>query len=287
MKNAIKCVIFLPNIKKNGKIQHHFSPVVFYIMKSVISKLLWVVPACLVSSSIFAEESKLSVENGLVSGNIGLVSKYVYRGGVENDDIAVQGGLEYVHKSGVSVGYWGSTLDYDATDERRDHGFEHDFYLAYAQQINPDWSYKVQTTAYVYQNGGSIYGEGNEHRRTTAFDVLAELAYKDVSLDASVLLADASFGNAGDVYLSASYSHALPQDFILNASIGGSAYNSSRDDSLIQTTQDFAFNEARIGVSKVIADTGVTASFDYVIGGEDRLGQDFDDNAVLGLNYSF
>ncbi|AYO52934.1 TorF family putative porin [Acinetobacter wuhouensis] len=256
-------------------------------MNSIISPLFWAVPLCIASATVCAEESNISVANGLVSGNIGLVSKYVYRGGVENDDIAVHGGLEYVHKSGVSVGYWGSTLDYDATDERRDHGFEHDFYLAYAQQINPDWSYKVQTTAYVYQNGGSIYGEGNEHRRTTAFDVLAELAYKDVSLDASVLLADASFGNAGDVYLSASYSHALPQDFILNASIGGSAYNSSRDDSLIQTTQDFAFNEARIGVSKVIADTGVTASFDYVIGGEDRLGQDFDDNAVLGLNYSF
>ncbi len=256
-------------------------------MNLMISKFLWAVPVCFVSSCIFAEESKVSVENGLVSGNIGLVSKYIYRGGVENDDIAMQGGLEYAHKSGISVGYWGSTLDYDATDDRHDHGFEHDLYVAYGQQVNPDWSYKVQTTAYVYQNGGSIYGENNEHRRTTAFDVLAEVAYKDLTLDASVLLADASFGNAGDVYLSASYSYRLPQDFMLKASVGGSAYNSGRNDSLIQTTKDFAFNEARVGVSKVIANTGVTASFDYILGGKDRVGHDFDDHTVFGLNYSF
>ncbi len=256
-------------------------------MNSFIAQLLWAVPLCLISGTTFAEEPKTAIENGLVSGNIGLVSKYIYRGGIENDDIAMQGGLEYAHKSGVSVGYWGSTLDYDATDEHHGHGFEHDIYVAYSKQINSEWSYKVQTTAYLYQNGGSVYGDENEHRRTTAFDVLAEVNYKDLSVDASVLLADASFGNAGDVYLSAHYSHALPHDFILNTSVGGSAYNSSRDDSLIQTTQDFSFNEARIGVSKVIAKTGVTASFDYVFGGEDRLGHDFDDNAVFGLNYSF
>ena len=256
-------------------------------MNSIISKLLWAVPISVISCVAFADDAHVPLENGIISGNVGLVSKYIYRGGVENDDIAMQGGLDYAHKSGISVGYWGSTLDYDATDENHEHGFEHDFYVAYGQQINQDWSYKVQTTAYLYQNGGSIYGENNEHRRTTAFDVLAEIAYKDVSLDASVMLADATFANAGDVYLSASYSHALPQDFIFKTSIGGSAYNSSRDDSLIQTTKDFAFNEARVGVSKAIADTGMTASFDYVIGGEDRLGEDFDDNVVLGLTYNF
>ena len=185
------------------------------------------------------------------------------------------------------MGYWGSTLDYDSTDEQHDHGFEHDIYLAYHHQISKDWSYKLQTTAYLYQNGGTVYAEGNDHRRTTAFDVLAEVAYKDLSLNAAVILADASFGNAGDTYLSARYSHALPQDFLFNASIGCSVYNSQRDDNIIQTTQNFAFNEARVGVSKSVTNTGLTASFDYVVGGEDRLGEELDNHAVLGLNYSF
>ena len=256
-------------------------------MNSLLTQCVWAVPICILTCSTFAEESQISTSEGIISGDVGLVSQYIYRGGVENNDIAIQGGVEYAHKSGFSVGYWGSTLDYDSTDEQHDHGFEHDIYLAYHHQISKDWSYKLQTTAYLYQNGGTVYAEGNDHRRTTAFDVLAEVAYKDLSLNAAVILADASFGNAGDTYLSARYSHALPQDFLFNASIGCSVYNSQRDDNIIQTTQNFAFNEARVGVSKSVTNTGLTASFDYVVGGEDRLGEELDNHAVLGLNYSF
>lgn len=238
------------------------------------------------SNFIYAAQAPITPSNGVWSGNIGAVSQYIYRGGVENDKVAVQAGLEYAHKSGISMGYWGSTLDYDSTDETRNHGFENDFYIAYGDEINPDLSYSLQATAYVYHHGGTIYGD--EHKRTTtAFDVLGELAYKEITLAASVLLADASFGNAGDVYLSAAYSHTLPKNVIVNASVGGSAYNSSRDDELIQTTKDFAFNEARIGLRRSIANTGVIASLDYVVGGEDRLGEDFDNHVVFGLNYYF
>lgn len=162
-------------------------------MNSLLTQCVWAVPICILTCSTFAEESQISTSEGIISGDVGLVSQYIYRGGVENNDIAIQGGVEYAHKSGFSVGYWGSTLDYDSTDEQHDHGFEHDIYLAYHHQISKDWSYKLQTTAYLYQNGGTVYAEGNDHRRTTAFDVLAEVAYKDLSLNAAVILADASF----------------------------------------------------------------------------------------------
>lgn len=253
-----------------------------FSFKKLMMTLCVVVP----SSALYAAQAPITTSNGVWSGNIAAVSQYIYRGGVENDKVAIQTGLEYAHKSGMSVGYWGSTLDYDATDETRNHGFEHDFYVAYGNEINPDLSYNLQATAYVYHHGGTIYGDENK-RKTTAFDVLGELAYKEVTFAASVLVADASFGNAGDVYLSAAYNHPLPQNFILNASVGGSAYNGSRDDELIQTTQDFAFNEARIGLSKSIAETGIVASLDYVMGGEDRLGEDFDNHVVFGLDYHF
>ena len=240
---------------------------------------------CMASTSLFAQSSDAFL-GGSVSGNVGVVSQYVYRGGVENNDVAVQGGLEYAHPIGWALGYWGSTLDYDSTDENEDHGFEHDFYVAYAKDINDDWSYRLQATSYVYQNGGTIKIE-NDDRKTTAFDVLGSLSYRNFSLALSVLLADASFGNAGDSYLNASYSYALPQNFMLNTAVGMSFYNGQRDDAVVQTKQDFAFNDAHIGISKDIADTGITASFDYVIGGEDRYGDDFDNNLVIGLNYSF
>lgn len=251
---------------------------------SSVQKII-IASSCMASSSIFAQTSDLLL-GGSVSGNVGVVSQYVYRGGVENNDVAVQGGLEYAHPTGFAVGYWGSSLDYDATDDSKDTGFEHDFYVAYGTELNQDWSYRIQATSYVYQNGGSITIDQDD-RKTTAFDVLGALSYRDFSLALSVLLADASFGNAGDSYLNASYSYALPQNFMLNTAVGVSVYNSQRDDAVVQTKQDFAFNDAHIGISKEIAETGMTASFDYVIGGEDRYGNNFDNNVVMGLNYSF
>jgi uncharacterized protein (TIGR02001 family) len=244
----------------------------------------------MITMPAFAEDHMTtSPTAGELTASFAVVNKYIYRGGVENDGVALQTGLEYTHKSGVTVGYWGSTLDYDLSDdsEDKDHGFEHDFYLAYVQDINPDWRYKVQGAVYYYQNGGTVYAENGDERKTTAFDILGELAYKDLTLAASVMLADASFANAGDVYLSAAYSYALPQNFMLNTSVGASIYNSSRDDSMIETKNDVAFNEARVGVSKEIANTRATASLDYVVGGKDRFDTDFDDQVVVGLNFSF
>ncbi|WP_347453445.1 hypothetical protein [Acinetobacter thermotolerans] len=100
------------------------------------------------------------------------------------------------------------------------------------------------------------------------------------------MLADASYANAGDVYLSAAYSYPLPKDFSLNTSIGASIYNDSHDDQLLNTTESVAFNEARIGFSKTLAEK-IDVSLDYVYGGEDREGSDLDDHVVVGVNYNF
>ncbi|MFW1735179.1 MULTISPECIES: TorF family putative porin [unclassified Acinetobacter] len=256
-------------------------------MNSLISKLLWAIPICIASCPAFAQQANVLVKNGMISGNVGLVSKYIYRGGIENDDVAVQGGLSYAHKSGITFGYWGSTLSYNPTDVMQDHGFENNFYLAYAQEVAQNWSYNLRTTAYVYHKGGTIYADQADHRKTTYTDLSAELSYKNLTAGASVMLADASSANAGDIYLSIAYRHALAQDFIFNTSIGASLYNSHRDDSIVQTEQDFTLSEMRLGLSKTIANTGVTASLDYVIGGKDRLGEGYKDNMLFGLAYSF
>lgn len=256
-------------------------------MKSTLFKALWVLPIGAFSCSVLADQAQYSVANGIVTGNVGVVSQYIYRGGVENDELAAQGGVEYAHKSGIAVGYWGSTLDYNPVNETKNHGFEHDFYLSYGQEIAKNLSYKLKATAYVYQNANNVYAEQNQHRKATAYDVLGELAYQDLSLGVAVMLADASSANAGDVYISAAYSHPLIHDFILNTSVGASIYNSSHDDLIVQTKKDFVFSEAKIGLSKAITDTGLLATLDYVVGGKDRLGDDFDNHVVVGLNYNF
>lgn len=239
-------------------------------------------------SSISALAAQENVEHGVLSGSIGAVTKYVYRGGVENDDIAFQGGLQYAHKSVVFVGYWGSTLDYDSTDEHKDHGFEHDFAIGYANEINEDLSYSTQVTAFVYQNGGRSYNaDRTESRRSTGTEWFTALDFKDLSLGLGVALSDANYGNAGDVYLSAGYGYPLIYDISLNTSVGASIYNDNRDDDLIQTSKTFVVNETRLGLSTPLADSSVDIALDYIWGGKNRLNEKLDDHLVFAVNYSF
>lgn len=258
-------------------------------MQKISHKIAFPLLFAVSSMSVLAEESPTSTTTGKFTGSLTVVNKYIYRGGVENDDVTVQAGLAYAHPSGFTLGYWGSTLGYDPSDSRsgKDHGLENDFYVAYGNQINQDWRYKVQTTAYYYQDGGTVYAENGDERKTTAVDVLGELSYKDLTLGTVVMLSDASFANAGDVYVSAAYSYALPQNFSVNTSVGASIYNSSRDNGLIETKNDVAFNEARLGVSKQFPKTGMTLFTDYVLGGRDRFDTHFDNQFVAGASFNF
>lgn len=120
------------------------------------------------------------------------------------------------------------------------------------------------------------YDENDDKPKTTAFDVLGKLAYKDLTLSTAVMLMEASLAHAADRYLTAAYRYALPQNFMLNTSVGASIDKSSHDDSRIETKSDGAFKEVRIGLSKEIANTGATASVDYGMGGKDHFDTDFD-----------
>lgn len=241
-----------------------------------------------VTTPAFATEQIEPTAQGQWSANIGVVSKYVYRGSVENNDLAIQGGFGYTHRSGLLVEYWGSTLDYDPSDENKTHGFENDFYIGYTNEINENFSLSTKLAAYFYHRGGSVYNEDlTEKRQTTGTEWITQLDYQNLALSMAVSLSDVNYGNAGDVYLSAGYSYELPQDFAINTLLGVNVFNSSRDDSLIETRKSSVFNEARLGLSKSFADTGVDMTLDYIWGGNDRTNENLDDHLVFGLSYSF
>ena len=64
-----------------------------------------------------------------LSGNIGVVSQYIFRGFVENENPSVQGGLDWAADNGFYVGYWGSNIGYG--DEDSNNAVENDFYLGW------------------------------------------------------------------------------------------------------------------------------------------------------------
>ncbi|OIJ39206.1 MULTISPECIES: TorF family putative porin [Acinetobacter] len=120
---------------------------------SQLPKLGLLVLLVTMTSDAFVEDTQ-NLSKGELSATIGTVNKYIYRGGEENDDPSVQFGLEYTYNSGIFLGYWGSTLNYDSSDANQDHGFEHDFYIGYGRVLNENWSYKSQIVSYYYQKGG-------------------------------------------------------------------------------------------------------------------------------------
>ncbi|OTG76974.1 hypothetical protein B9T33_15690 [Acinetobacter sp. ANC 5054] len=212
------------------------------------------------------------------SGNIGILSSYNLRGITnvpENKDATIQGGLDYSHASGFYAGYWGSTLNYG---DDVPNGFENDFYAGYNGTINDDLGYTLGLTYYYYYDIDTSDANGLE--------TLVGLNYKDFGLTAQTLLEDTLWGNTGDTYFKASYSYPLPQDFSLDTALGLYAYKKSGD-FIEGTTESFGFRHFDIGLSKPLADTGVTASMNYTLGGYDRFDEKQKNKVVLGLKYEF
>jgi len=237
-------------------------------------KALAVAAVASASSFTFADEP---TSPHSVSGNIGVLSSYNLRGITntpENKDATINGGLDYNHASGFYAGWWGSTLDYG---DDFPNAFENDFYAGYSGSINDDWGYTAGITYYYYYDIGNSGSNG--------FETMLSLTYKDLGITAQTLLEDLDWGNAGDTYLKASYSYALPKDFSLDTALGLYIYEKDGD---IEGTEDsFGFRHFDIGLSKPLADTGVTASMNYIFGGYNRFDEKQKNKVVLGLGYSF
>lgn len=254
-------------------------------------KALAVAAVASASSFTFADEP---TSPHSVSGNIGVLSSYNLRGITntpENKDATINGGIDYNHASGFYAGWWGSTLRYSAGTDLFENAagelvevetgevtnaFENDFYAGYSGSINDDWGYTVGLTYYYYYDIGNSGSNG--------FETMLGLTYKDLGITAQTLLEDLDWGNAGDTYLKASYSYALPKDFSLDTALGLYLYDKNGP---IEAADTFSFRHFDIGLSKALADTGVTASMNYILGGYDRNDVKQKNKVVLGLGYSF
>jgi uncharacterized protein (TIGR02001 family) len=81
-----------------------------------------------------------------VSGNIAVYTDYSFRGISQTSrNMAVQGGFDFNHDSGLFAGYWASSTNFGNTY------MENDFYGGYAGAID-DWSYKLSATFFYYPN---------------------------------------------------------------------------------------------------------------------------------------
>ncbi len=88
-----------------------------------------------------------------LSGNAALVSEYRFRGiDLSGGDIAIQGGIDLAHDSGIYLGTWGSSLDEDTV------GYGHtelDVYGGWSGDIGEGVALDIGAIVYIYPDAGA------------------------------------------------------------------------------------------------------------------------------------
>jgi uncharacterized protein (TIGR02001 family) len=213
------------------------------------------------------------------TGNVGVFSQYVLRGITntpEDDDAALQGGIDWAGERGFYLGYWGSTLSYRAAGAGDD-GFESDFYGGYAGSVG-EFDYSLGLIQYHYLNVED----------SDLLELAGSVGYGPLTLGVDYLVQDGAWGNAGDVYWTLSYDADVPGGFSFNATLGYYTYN--EDDPArfgLDTTTGSAFRHLDVTLSRAIGGTGADMSLTWVVGGQDRTGTDQDDAVVFAVTYDF
>lgn len=91
-----------------------------------------------------------------VTGNVGLVSDYIFRGIAQTShNPAIQGGFDYAHASGFYAGVWGSNVSWiqDGGNILAGSGnatMELDTYLGFKNSFNEDFTYDAGFIRYNY-----------------------------------------------------------------------------------------------------------------------------------------
>ncbi len=216
-----------------------------------------------------------------VTGNIGLFSQYVLRGitnAPENDNVAIQGGVDWSGASGFFAGYWGSNLGYGNPDSSVK-GFENDFYAGWGGEAgNMNWN--LGSVYYYYLNIDDFNG----------FEPFAYIGWGPVTFGFKYLAQDLGWGNQGDTYWTLAGSGEIGAGFSLGGSLG--YYSYEKDGEFIPDVAGSgavgsAFRHLNIDLSHPIGNTGADMTLTYIVGGEDRFGTDQDNQIVLSLSYGF
>jgi len=205
-----------------------------------------------------------------LSGNIGVVSQYIFRGGVENDGASVQGGLDWAADNGIYVGYWGSNLGYGDDGAN---GVENDFYVGWGG--GDKFTYDIGLLYYYYLNVDDA----------NVPELYGSLGWGPLSFGAAYATDDANWTNKGDIYWSLTAEGEVGGGFTLGAKAGWYTYE--KEGEFISSTESSGFRDLDLYVSHPLGATGADMGIKYIVGGKDRDGNDLDDNLVFSLSMGF
>jgi uncharacterized protein (TIGR02001 family) len=97
------------------------------------------------------------VASAEVSGSIGLVSDYDYRGWTQTDNgPAIQGSIDYAHESGWYIGTWATNIDHFSDGGSRTATTEIDLYTGFSGETEGGLGWDVGLLYYMYPNASDL-----------------------------------------------------------------------------------------------------------------------------------
>ena len=262
-------------------------------------KTLALAALTLVSGAVFAQAAPETT----LTFNAGVVTDYRYRGITQSrNEAAVQGGVDYAHKSGFYVGAWASTIkwiadySYDGSTRQKSGtdisgNVELDVYGGYKFDLAKDMTMDIGVLRYQYvgntleMTGGtarSNYGDANTNEIYTAITMGPITAKYSYSL--SDLFGYIDSKGSGYLDLSANF-EVIPSWTVTphfgRQTVTAARYNASYNDMSLTVTKDLGKGlSASLGYYGTNADiSNYSSAFDGKFLGER--------GAVLGVKYNF
>jgi uncharacterized protein (TIGR02001 family) len=224
-----------------------------------------------------------------LTGNLGLTSDYRFRGVSQTQNApAVQGGIDYAHKSGLYVGNWNSSVSSQVYTAGA--GVESDLYAGYKKEIIKGINVDVGSYNYFYPRATTTARTGSNF---DTYEGYIGLGYRDIiSAKYSRVLGEGYFGTAnarGTNYVQVD--GRLPVPVVKNLSVVAHygrtnvANNSALDYNDINA--GFVYNMPKsFDVSvKYFTNTGTTSTFETAntVSGQKL----YQNTVVVGLTKTF
>ena len=128
-----------------------------------------------------------------LTGNLGLTSDYRFRGVSQTQNApAVQGGIDYAHKSGLYIGNWNSSVSSQVYTAGA--GLESDLYAGYKKEAFKGITVDIGSYNYFYPRATTSASTGSEF---DTYEGYVGLGYRDIiSAKYSQTLGNGYFGTA-------------------------------------------------------------------------------------------
>lgn len=148
--------------------------------------------------------------------NVGATSDYRFRGVSQTQNgVALQGGVDYAHKSGFYVGNWNSTVSSQVYTDST--GLEMDVYGGVKFEVVKGVKLDVGTYNYLYSQAGNRFGSSSNTN-----EVYVGVEYGPATIKYSRAISD-YFGlanSSGTQYVHAAVNLPVTKTITANASVG-------------------------------------------------------------------